>query len=372
MSRVMRLQPRTRWKCGPRFCFLLLSATVLSLPACQNVQNAPSAQNPPARTDGWSLAYQFNPGTQEGEVTVREGTEVEVRFKKPYMTPPRVVLVELRGANALEMQYAKEEFQISRVQTTYFRVRNNHAEHGESWATVKWRAEGEVAKNAADALAAGDKTPQELLIERIKLAGGKVGLDPTPPKDEDSPPGVLASNVRDPSKGPATTIDVTLTSTVDPRFARNDIVSIDMHRLHVTDADLVQYENLKGLRKLNLYGTKVTDSGLKTISVLPNLQVLYLSDTAVTDAGLQSLRTLTKLTDLGLNQTKVTDAGIPNLLVLTNLHSLSLSGTKVTDSGVDQLKSLRSLRHLYVGHTSVSAAEVQALKKAIPGLIVSK
>jgi hypothetical protein len=360
--RIMTQQAGTRWRAGQGFFVLLLSWGLIALPACQNVQSVAS------RGDGWSFPYQFSSGTQEGEITVREGTEVEVRFKNPYQSPPRVVLVELRGAKALEMQYSKDEFQIGRVQTTYFRLKNNHAEHGESWATIKWRAEGDIAKAPSDALAAGDKTSQEQLIERIKLAGGKVAVDPTPPPDENAPPFAVASA----TKPLSAAVDVTLTSNVDPRLARNAIVSIDVHRSRVTDADLAQYEGLKGLRRLNLYGTKITDAGLRSVGTLTNLQILYLSDTAVTDAGLQSLQGLTKLGDLGLNQTRITDAGIPSLLALTNLHSLSLSGTKITDQGLQQLKSLRGLKHLYVGHTGVTAAGVQELKKLIPGLVVSK
>jgi hypothetical protein len=337
---------------------------MIALPACQNVQGVAS------RGDGRPFAFQFSSGTQEGEVTVREGTEVEVRFKNPYQAPPRVVLVELRGAKALEMQYSKDEFQIGRVQTTNFRLKNNHAEHGESWATIKWRADGDLAKSPADALAAGDKTPQEQLIERIKLAGGKVAVDPTSPPDENISPFAVASATG--SKPLSAAVDATLTSNVDPRFAHNAIVSIDVHRTRVTDADLAQYEGLKGLLRLNLYGTKITDAGLKSVGTLPNLQILYLSDTAVTDAGLQALQGLTKLSDLGLNQTRITDGGIPSLLAFTNLHSLSLSGTKITDQGLQQLKSLRALKHLYVGHTGVTAAGVQELKKALPGLVVSK
>jgi Leucine Rich Repeat (LRR) protein len=368
MSRVIEQNTKSEHRAGLGLWFLLMAACFPAFPSCQNVRTTGS------RTDG--LSYVPGSGTQAGEVTVREGTDVEVRYTKPYQAAPRLILVELRGAKALEALYSKDEFQIVRQEATGFRIRNNHTEHGESWATVKWQAEGTLAQGGpgglnanGDALANGNRSAQELLIERIKNAGGKVTVDPNPPKEEEP---ALAVASRDANTTTKNAIDVTLTSTVDPRLAKNGILAIDLHRKAVTDPDLEVFGRLHSLRTLNLYGTKITDAGLKSLSELNNLATLYLNDTAVTDAGLQYLQGLKKLSDLGLNQTKVTDAGLPYLQGLTNLHSLSLSGTKVTDRGLEQLKVLRNLKHLYVGHTGVTATGIQELKRALPNLEISK
>jgi hypothetical protein len=314
---------------------------------------------------------------QEGEVTVREGTDTEIRYKRPYQSPPQLVLVELRGATAVETLYSKDDFQIVRQDAKSFRVRNNHAEHGGTWATIKWRADGTLAKLLpngltadSDALAQNGKISQEVLIERIKSAGGKVTIDPNPPKDDDSIARVADPNV---DKNGRPGINVSLTSTaVDPRLAKNNILTIDLHRTNVTDADLAQFERLTELRLLNLYGTKITDAGLKSLSGLRNIQTLYLSGTAISDAGLQNLQGMLKLSDLGLNQTGITDVGLNYLHGLNNLHSLSLSGTKITDTGLAQLKVLRNLKHINVTHTAVTAAGIQALKTALPNLQIIK
>jgi hypothetical protein len=313
---------------------------------------------------------------QEGEVTVRGGTETEVRYLKPYQSPPHLALVELRGAQAAETLYSKDDLHIVRQDATSFRVRNDHDEHGENWVTVKWRAEGVLDQGQPGGLAGdgttvarGDRSPQEVLIERIKNAGGKVGIDPNAPRDDD-PAALLAD--RDGNKNAKPALDVTLTSTVDPRLAKNSIWSIDLHRTRVTDADMAQLEPLSRLRSLNLFGTKITDAGLRSLSGLKELQTLYLNDTAVTDAGLQNLQGLKKLSDLGLNKTRITDGGLTILQGLTNLHSLSLSETQITDRGLETLKSLRTLKHLYVARTRVTATGLESLKKALPGLQISK
>jgi hypothetical protein len=345
----------------------LLCPVVLAVAACQHAA-APGG----AGAENWSFPYAINPGVQEGEVTVREGTDVEVRYKRPYESAPRLVIVELRGAKTTETVYSKDEFQIVKQDAKYFRVRNTHVEHsGESWATIKWHAEGVLDSRGpgsgnGDLLAQGDKNSQELLIERIKTVGGKVSIDPNAPKDEDT----IRLADRDP-KSPSNALDVTLTSTGDPRLSKNAILNIDLHKTAITDADLARLEGLKSLRVLNLYGTKITDAGVQSLSNLTSLQTLYLNGTGVTDAGLQYLQQLKSLNELGLNQTQVTDQGLAYLRGLTGLRSLSLGGTKVTDSGLEQLKGMRSLKRIYLVRTGVTAAGVQELKRSLPNAQIS-
>jgi hypothetical protein len=347
----------------------LLAAVCLVLSSCLD-----NSGKGALRDDRWTWPIELTSSTQQGDVTIREGTDVEVRFPHPYEGTPKVTLVELRGAMAGETQYSMDDLHIVNPTPRSFRVRNEHTEHGESWATVRWRAEGALAKRTqtglsgqGDALAKEDRSPQEILIERIKAAGGKVSVDPIAPNSVDAQ---LASRESNPNN--KQTLDVNLTSSVDPRFAKNSIVSIDLHRSGLTDSDLTQLEPLTNLRSLNLYGTKITDAGMHSLSGMTNLSTLYLNNTAITDAGLQYLQGLKKLSDLGLNQTRITDAGLANLQGLQNLHSLSLSGTQITDQGLEKLASIRSLKRVYVGRSRVTAAGIERLKKALPTVQVLK
>jgi hypothetical protein len=357
MSRDRR--PRQKRPGSPRLGTLVALPAVLALAACQ------STPGPAPQAAAWPASFSLTPGTQQGEVTVREGADTEVHYPKAYQAPPRVVLVELRGANAKETLYSKDDFQIVRQEATYFRVRNNHTEHGESWATIKWRAEGTLAP-AGDkpAAANGDSALPESLVERIKSAGGKVTLDGNLPQAD------AVKTASAPAAGK--NVAGILTSNVEAKPLKDTVVAVDLHRTRTGDGDLAQLEGLTHVQTLNLYGTKVTDAGLQSLSGLTSLQTLYLNNTEVTDAGLQHLQGLKKLYELGLNKTRVTDAGLSYLRGLSGLHSLSLSGTKVTDRGLEVLKSLRSLKRLTLSGTGVTAAGIKDLQKVLPSLRVIK
>ena len=60
--------------------------------------------------------------------------------------------------------------------------------------------------------------------------------------------------------------------------------------------------------------------------------------TEVTDAGLVQLEELIQLRYLDLTRTEVTDAGLAHLKGLINLQTLELARTNVTDAGVDVLQ----------------------------------
>ena len=54
----------------------------------------------------------------------------------------------------------------------------------------------------------------------------------------------------------------------------------------VTDQGLAVLKNLKGLKRLNLRGTKITDSTLQTLNSLTSLELLDIGFAQVTDSGL--------------------------------------------------------------------------------------
>jgi hypothetical protein len=297
-----------------------------SLFAAASCQNFPGTDPRPA-----FLPFDLRSHVQEGEVTLRDGEETLVRYVRPFQEPPRLVLVELRQSQFAEKPYRKADFQIVRQDATGFTVRNGHGERpADSWAIIKWRAEGTPADHPPAAAPA--PAAPESLSDRVARLGGKVTRDPALPG------------------GP--------------------VVGIDLHGTQTGDADLEPLRGLTSLRTLNLYGTRVTDAGLQHLSGLTGLQALHLNDTRVTDEGLRHLQGLAQLRELGLYRTGVTDAGLSTLRGLNGLQSLTLSGAAITDRGLDPLKGVRALKQLFLYDTRVTAAGVAELKRALPNVQV--
>lgn len=123
---------------------------------------------------------------------------------------------------------------------------------------------------------------------------------------------------------------------------------------------------------LHLVDSKVTDEQLAPLKQLPRTIQLNLRKTAITDAGLEAVKGLKQLEKLHLENTAITDAGLTHLGGLENLEYLNLYGTKVTDAGLKSLTGLKKLKRLYLWQTGVTDAGVDALKQALPGLVVNR
>jgi hypothetical protein len=275
------------------------------------------------------------PSVQEGEITVADGGDKAIRYKKAFTLPPRLTIVEFRQSYFKEKPYAKEDLPFVDQEATGFRVLNTHSEPG-GQATIKWRAEGVLAAVQPAAappasLAQQGQLTQDQLVAAIQGMKGAVGFDPPPLPNAPRP-----------------------------------VVSLDLHRTKVTDADLERLQVLTRLRSLNLGGTGITDAGMKSVGGLVALQTLLLNETRVGDAVMQQLQHLTELRELSLFHTRVTDDGLAALQGLTNLRELTLSGRNITDRGLAQLTGLRNLKHLYLSDTGVTRTGVQELKKALP------
>ncbi len=155
----------------------------------------------------------------------------------------------------------------------------------------------------------------------------------------------------------------------------------------IGDAGLERLAACRGLRELDLRGTKVTDAGLGRLSDLPRLaaislsgetigdpgmralvahstlRALYLERTSVTDAGLAGLAGLPELTSLVLAGAPITDEGAEQIGRAKRLRYLVLSGTRITDTGVSHLTDLRELRTLWLSRTEVSDASIGVLSQ---------
>ncbi|MCX5669841.1 MAG: hypothetical protein NTU94_00770, partial [Planctomycetota bacterium] len=91
--------------------------------------------------------------------------------------------------------------------------------------------------------------------------------------------------------------------------------------------EVTRDEKLPGRPIVEVYliSTPVTDSDLKDLKELKGLQELVLTSTRITDAGLKDLKELNDLQRLGLSRTQITDAGLGRLKELKGLQHLSLS-----------------------------------------------
>jgi hypothetical protein len=130
---------------------------------------------------------------------------------------------------------------------------------------------------------------------------------------------------------------------------------------------------LPALKTLILYAvTSLTADGLLAVGGLTALTFLNLIGCNVTDAVLRELRGLTELSTLYLRDcTLVTDVGVRELRDLTALRTLSLGYcTHVTDAGLQHLVSLTALSELSLDATSTTHAGRNALKAALPALII--
>lgn len=79
---------------------------------------------------------------------------------------------------------------------------------------------------------------------------------------------------------------------------KDQIVSLNLNKMPVTDEDLATIAQFTNLRKLNLSFTNIKGSGLKSLATLKELKQLSLSGTGVNAASLAALAPLTKLTEL--------------------------------------------------------------------------
>lgn len=77
----------------------------------------------------------------------------------------------------------------------------------------------------------------------------------------------------------------------------------------VSDTDVEAISQLVELRELNLNSTGITNAALIHFDRLRGLRHLHLGGTNISDEGLESLRSLTNLKELYLNQTKISNEG---------------------------------------------------------------
>ncbi|ULQ56981.1 chitobiase/beta-hexosaminidase C-terminal domain-containing protein [Flavihumibacter rivuli] len=93
---------------------------------------------------------------------------------------------------------------------------------------------------------------------------------------------------------------------------------------------------------------------------------LNLAKMPVTDADLKLIGNFTNLRKLNLSFTKITGAGLSALSGLKDLRQLSLSGTAVKPADIAQLKGLEKLATIYAWNTGVQEKDLDLLAKQFP------
>jgi uncharacterized membrane protein/mono/diheme cytochrome c family protein len=90
---------------------------------------------------------------------------------------------------------------------------------------------------------------------------------------------------------------------------------------------------------------------------------INLNKMPVTDNDLAALATFPNLQRLNLDFTRITGSGIPGLVKLSHLQSLSLSGTSIKAGDLDQLAAMGSLHKIYIWKTGITGDAVNKLRQ---------
>lgn len=104
------------------------------------------------------------------------------------------------------------------------------------------------------------------------------------------------------------------------------------------------------------------------LAVKEQLISINLSRMPVKDAELATIARFSNLESLNLNYTDVTGTGLQELKRLKKLRSISLSGTKVDIQVLKSLAASGVLEEVYLWNTELSPADVDALRKEFPGI----
>lgn len=103
-------------------------------------------------------------------------------------------------------------------------------------------------------------------------------------------------------------------------------------------------------------------------SVNEQIISISLARMPITDDDLSLLVSFKNLEVLNLNSTDITGKQLSDLKSLENLHSLSLSGTSVTSESLNAVVNFKSLKKVFIWNTRVSATQVEELRRKYPGI----
>ncbi|MBS1604633.1 MAG: chitobiase/beta-hexosaminidase C-terminal domain-containing protein [Bacteroidetes bacterium] len=94
---------------------------------------------------------------------------------------------------------------------------------------------------------------------------------------------------------------------------KEQIVSVNLDKMPVTDNDLSELATFPNLRQLNLDFTKITSSGIPHLTRLSHLQTLSLTGTATKAADLEKLAAITSLRKIYIWKTGIPDNALASI-----------------------------------------------------------
>lgn len=121
---------------------------------------------------------------------------------------------------------------------------------------------------------------------------------------------------------------------------------------------------------VNFFNSKLFNSDqLKELSkVKKQIVTLDLAKMPLTDADIKTISEFENIRRLNLSFTGVTGTALPELKKLKFLKSLSLSGTQVTLEQLKQLQSFPQLKTVYTWNTPVAATDIQKLQQQLKNI----
>ncbi len=145
----------------------------------------------------------------------------------------------------------------------------------------------------------------------------------------------------------------------------------------ITDQGLNAIKQWRGLKRLDVRGTRVADGALAVAGQLPALESLDVANTAITDSGLDNLVSLTRLKHLAIGRSRLGDSAAASIRFLNTLESLDLSGPRaanrnqnaaagnMADVLVRAIAELAGLRVLKLGHSNIDGTGLATLAPAL-------
>ena len=99
------------------------------------------------------------------------------------------------------------------------------------------------------------------------------------------------------------------------------------------------------------------------LAVKKQIVTLNLNKMPVADADLKSIGQFENLRVLNLSFTNITGEGLTQLEALKHLRSISVSGTKVSGKTISALSRIKSLKEVFVWNTALTGAEIARLQQ---------
>jgi uncharacterized membrane protein len=93
---------------------------------------------------------------------------------------------------------------------------------------------------------------------------------------------------------------------------------------------------------------------------------LNLNKMPVTDNDIKEIPRFKNLQHLNLSFTRITGASLSNISKLSQLRSLSVSGTAIKATDLELLKGMKSLSKIFIWNTGVTESEMTVLKQTFP------